>query len=71
MSDMRQGTGKSFAERQREAVNDSPATKAREGRHAHRRVTRPLSSPLANPARFTYSDELFVDRVRKAIGRQD
>lgn len=68
MSDMRQGTGKNSAERQREAVDDSPATKAREGRHAHRRVTRPPSSPRANPTRSTYRDELFVDRVRLAIG---
>ena len=66
MSDTKQSTT-TFAERLRAAVNDDKATNARAGRHRHRRVTRPLSTPLANPTRVTYTDELFVDRLRKAM----
>ncbi len=67
MNDTKQRTSRTFAERLREAVNDRPETVARNGRHKLRRVTRPLSSPLANPTRVTASDELFVDRIRKAM----
>lgn len=65
-NDMKERTSRTFAERLREAVNDHPAATARNGRHKLRRLTRPLSSPLANPSRVT-RDELFIERLRKAM----
>lgn len=58
-----------FAARLREAVEEkqrSTGWRAR-GRHKLRRVVTPISAPLANPTRVRYSDELFVDRVRRQL----
>jgi hypothetical protein len=57
-----------FAERLRGALEDSTtANAARTGRHEHQRVSKPLSSSVANPARVRHSDELFVERLRSAL----
>lgn len=60
---------RSFAERLREAVEESQdATDVRaRRRHKHRRVTTPLSAQPTDPARVRPSDELFVDRLRRAL----
>lgn len=60
---------RSFAERLREAVEESQgaaATRAQR-QHKHRRVITPLSAPPADPTRVRHSDELFVDRLRWAL----
>ena len=61
-------TGRTFAERLREAVNESTTSRsARAGRHRSARDSRSAFSPLANPRRVSYSDELFFELVRKAL----
>ena len=61
-------TGRTFAERLREAVNESTTSRsARAGRHRSARASRSAFSPLANPRRVSYSDELFVERIRRAL----
>jgi hypothetical protein len=58
---------KTFAQRLREALETEQTTTDQPGRHKHRRVNTPLSSPTANPSRVRHSDELFVERLRKAL----
>jgi hypothetical protein len=65
MSDVR--TDRNFAERLREAVNEETAATVRKGRHKRERPPQPRLSGTANPSRVRYSDELFVDRLRKAL----
>ncbi len=58
-----------FAARLREAVEEAqrPTDRRARGRHRLRRIVTPISAPLANPTRARYSDELFVDRVRRQL----
>ena len=58
--------GTTFAERLRDAIDD--------GARSSRRLSRPRAArsaispkPVANPRRVRASDELFVDRIRRAL----
>ena len=56
-----------FADRLREAVDEGATRGVRAGRGRQARRSAPVFSPLANPDRVRYSDELFVDRIRRAL----
>jgi hypothetical protein len=62
---------RTFAERLRDAVEESvvPTSVERVGRHRseRRRVTMRFSAPVADRTPARHSDELFVDRLRKAL----
>jgi hypothetical protein len=66
MNDLKE-PGTAFAERLRDAVDGG----ARSGnRRLSRRAARPgvsILKPVANPRRTRASDELFVDRIRRAL----
>lgn len=59
--------GATFAERLRDAVDDGARSSRRRGRPRAARSAISTLKPVANPRRVRASDELFVDRIRRAF----